>query len=79
MTIKGKRIRHTEMVRTDDLIVAVEFELVIPADDPSEPCYEPQTLRLLDEVQQHAERGDVAWLQRHGKVYQALQGAAGAA
>ena len=42
--------------------------MVIPLDDPSEPCYEAVTIRLLQEIQEHAEQGDVDWLSRHGKV-----------
>jgi hypothetical protein len=53
--------------------VAVEVEAVIPEDDTSEPCYEAETAQLLREVAEHAQQGDVAWLQRHGRVYQALE------
>ena len=54
-------------------MVAVEVEAIIPDDDASEPCYEAETVQLLREVEEHAEQGDVAWLQQHGKVYQALE------
>ena len=53
-------------------VVAVEVEMVIPEDDPSEPCYESETIRLLRDVQQHADQGDVRWLQQYGKVYAAI-------
>lgn len=56
-------------------MVAVEVDAVIPDADPSEACYEPQTVAFLREVEQRAQHGDVAWLQRHGKVYQALDAA----
>ncbi len=46
--------------------------MVVPADDQIEPCYEPATVQLLREVKEHAERGDLAWLTRHGKVYAAV-------
>lgn len=46
--------------------------MVIPVDDPSEPCYESETIRLLREIKEHAEQGDVAWLTKHGKVYAAV-------
>jgi hypothetical protein len=55
--------------------VALEVEMVIPVDDPSEPCYESETVQLLKETKERADRGDVAWLKQHGKVY-ALIGAA---
>ena len=46
--------------------------MVIPVDDPSEPCYEPETVQLLREAKERAERGDLAWLTERGKVYAAL-------
>ena len=46
--------------------------MVIPADDPSEPCYESETVQLLREIKERAERGDVAWLTQKGKVYAAV-------
>ncbi|HUY87909.1 MAG TPA: hypothetical protein VMV10_04160 [Pirellulales bacterium] len=46
--------------------------MVIPPDDPSEPCYESETVQLLREVKERAERGDVAWLTQKGKVYAAI-------
>ncbi|MCU0703055.1 MAG: hypothetical protein MUF18_03595 [Fimbriiglobus sp.] len=75
MRIPGERAKRTRYVQTDRYVVAVEVEMVIPADDPSEPCYEAETVKLLKEVREHAERGDEAWLRRHGKVYQAQEAA----
>ena len=49
--------------------------MVISRDDPSEPCYESETVQLLREVKEHAERGDVAWLSKKGKVYAAVEAA----
>ena len=43
--------------------------MLIPRDDPSEPCYEPQTLQLLRQVKEHSERGDETPLREHGKLY----------
>ena len=71
MRIPGKRVKRRRLVQTDKYVVAVEAEMVIPPDDPSEPCYEAETISLLREVKEHAERGDVAWLRQHGKVYTA--------
>jgi hypothetical protein len=65
----GERVKRTRLVQTDRYVVAVEVELVVPPDDPAEPCYEAETVRLLREVREHAERGDEEWLRRHGKVY----------
>ncbi len=72
MRIPGKRVSRTRLVRTRNFVVAVEVEAVIPEDDASEPCYEAETVHLLREVEEHAEQGDIEWLQQHGKVYQAL-------
>lgn len=72
MRIPGDRIKRTRLIQTDRYVVAVEVEMVIPADDPDEPCYESETVELLREVKEHAERGDIAWLTQKGKVYAAL-------
>jgi len=73
MRIPGKRVPRTRLVRTQHFVVAVEVEAVIPEDDGTEPCYEAETVQLLREIQEHAEQGDIEWLQQHGRVYQALE------
>ncbi len=73
MGVPGKRVRRTRLVRTRDFVVAVEVEAVIPEDNASEPCYEAETVQLLRDVEEHAERGDIEWLQQHGRVYQAME------
>jgi hypothetical protein len=73
MRIPGKRVPRTRLIRTRNLVVAVEVEAVIPEDYASEPCYESETVRLLHDVAEHAEQGDIEWLQQHGRVYQALE------
>ena len=75
MRIPGERIKRTRLIQTEKYVVAVEVEMVIPADDPSEPCYEAETVQLLREIKEHAERGDVAWLANKGKVYEAVEAA----
>ncbi len=72
MRIAGKRIKRTRLIQTEKYVVAVEVEVVIPADDPSEPCYEAETVKLLREVKERAERDDLSWLKEHGKVYTAV-------
>ena len=72
MRIPGKRIKRTRLIQTERYVVAVDVEMVIPADDPSEPCYEAETVKLLKEVKERAERGEESWLKQHGKVYAAL-------
>ena len=75
MRLSGQKVKRTRLVHTDRYVVAVDVEMVIPDDDPSEPCYEAETAELLCEVHQRAERGDIAWLKKHGKVYAAVDAA----
>jgi hypothetical protein len=73
MRIPGERIKRTRLIQSEKYVIAVEVEMVIPVDDPSEPCYEPDTVQLLREIKEHAEQGDVAWLTKKGKVYAAME------
>lgn len=75
MRIEGKRIKKERWIHTRDFVVVVEVEAVFPSDDESEPCYEAETVEFLREVEEHAQRRDVEWLQRHGRVYRALDAA----
>jgi hypothetical protein len=68
-------MKRTRLIQSEKFVVALEVEMVIPIDDPSEPCYESETVQLLKEVKERADRGDIAWLKQRGKVY-ALIGAA---
>jgi hypothetical protein len=72
MHIPGQRIKRTRLIQTDRYVVAVDVEMVFPTDDPSEPCYESETVQLLREIKERAERGDLDWLTRQGKVYAAV-------
>jgi hypothetical protein len=74
MQITGSRVKRTRLVRTARLVVAIDVEMVIPRSDPSEPCLESETVELLRDVHQHAEAGDIPWLQSRGKVYQLVDG-----
>jgi hypothetical protein len=69
MQIEGKRVKRTRWVHAGDLAVQVEVEAVIPIDDPSEPCFESETVEFLREVHEHAKAGDIDWLRGVGKVY----------
>ena len=40
MRIPGQRMKRIRLVQSDRYVVAVEVEMVVPVDDPSEPCYE---------------------------------------
>ena len=75
MRIPGQRIKRTRLIQTEKYVIAVEVEMVIPVDDPGEPCYESETVQLFRDIQEHAEQGDLAWLTRKGKVYAALEAA----
>jgi hypothetical protein len=76
MRIPGKRLKKTRLIQTDKYVVAVDVEMVIPVDDPTEPCYESETIQYLREVKDRAEQGDLVWLKQKGKVYAAV-GSAG--
>ena len=69
MRIPGQRVKRTRLIQTEKYVVAVNVEMVIPVDDPSEPCYEPETVQFLREVKEHAEMGNLDWLTKKGKVY----------
>lgn len=73
MRIPGQRVKRTRLIQTEKYVVAIEVEMVIPADDPTEPCYESETINLLRDVKEHAELGDLAWLTERGKVYTAVE------
>ena len=70
MRVPGERVNTTRLVRGGRYVVAVEVEMVIQPDDPSEPCYEAETVQLIREVAERAERGDSAWLAQHGEVFE---------
>ncbi len=72
MRLAGERIKRTRLIQTEKYVVAVEVEMVIPVDDPTDPCYESETVQFLREVKERAERGDVGWLTQKGKVYAAV-------
>jgi len=75
MRIPGQRVKRTRLIQTEKYVVAVDVEMVIPADDPSEPCYESETIELFRAIKEHAELGDMAWLTKMGKVYAAIEAA----
>ena len=52
--MKDRRENRKRWVQRGQYAVAVEVEVIYPADDPSEPCLEPATVRWLDEVAQRA-------------------------
>lgn len=70
MRTAGKRVIRTRLIRGGRFVVAVDVEMVIPPDDPTEPCYEARTVELLKEVAERAESGDKSWLLERGRVYE---------
>jgi hypothetical protein len=72
MRVAGERMKRMRLIQTEKYVVALEVEMVVPIDDPTEPCYEAETIQLLREVKERAKRDDLAWLKQHGKVYAAV-------
>jgi hypothetical protein len=70
MSIEGKRLKRTRLIQGGRFVVEIEVEMVVPPDDPSEPCYEAETVQLIREVAERARQGDRPWLQQQGKVYE---------
>jgi hypothetical protein len=67
-----KREKRKRWVQRGEYAVEVEVEVVYPADAPLEACLEPATIRWLDEVARKAEEGDVQFLRRAGRLFQAV-------
>jgi hypothetical protein len=73
MQIEGRRLKRTRLIERGRYVVSVAVEMVVPTEDDSEPCYEPETVELLREVAERAEQGDVEWLRRHGRVFELVE------
>jgi hypothetical protein len=69
-----RREKRKRWVQRRDLVVEVEVEVIYPDEDSGEPCLEPEAVRFLDEVGRKAEAGDMAYLRRVGRVFQAIPG-----
>lgn len=69
-----RREKRKRWIQRGQFAVEVEVDVVYPVDYPSEPCLEPQTVRWLDEIAQKAEQGDVDYLRKVGRVFQAVAG-----
>lgn len=71
--VKGQRIKVAQWIEGRSLmgpfVLKVEVEAVIPDADTSEPCFEPQVLRQLDEWQRLADLGRIEELAKVGEVY----------
>jgi hypothetical protein len=64
-----QRIRISQWIHGERCVVRVEVEAVVPAEDPSEPCFEPATIRWMDQIQQLADEGKAEELAKIGDVY----------
>ena len=67
-----RREKRKRWVHRGQYAVEVEVEVIYPDDCPTEACLEPATVRWLDEVAQRAKAGDVEYLQKVGRVFQAV-------
>ena len=67
-----RREKRKRWVQRGRYAVEVEIEVIYPVDDQSEPCLEPETDRWLDEVARRAGAGDVEYLRKAGRVFQAI-------
>jgi len=67
-----RRETRKRWVQRGQYAVEVEVEVIYPEDDPAEPCLEPATLRWLDEVARKAEEGDIEYLRKVGRLFQAV-------
>ena len=47
----------------------VEVDAIIPDEDPSEPCFEPEAVQWMDRLQQLADEGNVVELAKAGQIY----------
>lgn len=72
MKIEGRRLKRTRLVHTDRYVIAVDVEMVVPDEDPSEPCYEAETIARLRQIEERANAGEVDWLKTQGRVYESL-------
>jgi hypothetical protein len=67
--IRGKRVKVWQWIHGKMCVVRVEVEAVIPDEDASEPCFEPDAVKWMDELQRLADAGAVEELAKHGEVY----------
>ncbi len=67
-----RRKKRKRWVQRGEYAVEVEVEVLYPADNPSEACLEPATVRWLDEVARRAEQGDLNYLRSIGRVFRAV-------
>lgn len=67
-----RRETRKRWIQRGQYAVEVDVEVVYPADCPTEACLEPATVRWLDEVARRVEAGDMDYLRKVGRVFQAV-------
>jgi hypothetical protein len=70
--MSDRREKRKRWVQRGQYAVEVEVEVVFPEEDPYEGCLEPMTVRWLDEIARRAEQGDLEYLRKVGRVFQAV-------
>jgi hypothetical protein len=70
--VKERHEKRKRWIQRGKYAVEVEVDVVYPADNPSEPCLEPATVRWLDEIARRTEQGDVGYLRTVGRVFEAV-------
>lgn len=71
--VPGKRVEERQFTERGRFVVAVEVDLIYPDFDPDEPYYESETIELLREVAERAERADLDWLRFHGTIHELIK------
>lgn len=69
MGLTGEHTKVVKWIEGNLCVLRVEVDAIIPADDPSEPCLEPQIVRYLDRLQKLADEGCVGELEKYGDVF----------
>lgn len=68
-----RREKRKRWVQRGRYAVEVEVEVFYPEEDPLEPCLDAATVRWLDEIATRAEQGDVEYLRKVGRVFEAVR------
>lgn len=67
--LPGRRETRHRWLHSRGLAGLIEYQVVIPDEDPSEPCLESDTIRRLVEIARPADAGDVAYLRTIGLIF----------
>jgi hypothetical protein len=73
LMVQGTRTRLPQWIEgrttAGPFVVRIEVDAIIPDADPTEPCFDAQTTRQLDEALRLADEGDLDALAMLGEVY----------